>query len=276
LIVFDVIHEYQYQIDFDRKDLSEITFIEWSPDKAFALIYAKHDLYDVFQLWLFSSETGRTNLLSNNAFLPLVDSRYQYAIEMSPPTGWKPDSTEAVFVDTYHAVWRFDVSSGIATELLPAKIDWYTRFIDWRSDALYVGQTSFTSAGSESKLFRFDDHVEKIWLSNKASYEMSISPNSRFVATTTGSGSLIILPIGPLSDENVEVTEMLLPDTTTYIQYIDEILWHPTSDWLFLFSDYAGHYYVTRQINILSADGSTQRYLTECHLDETCFGWLPE
>lgn len=260
IVVEDLKTEAIWQIPIPSRDINQIF---WDSEGKFAVIkvgnaYDRND--DSQAVWELSM--GAENII------PIaINPRAAFY-------GWSPSSSQAAFVIENHLLLLESASSTVEEITLDAaRGDIVSpKWIDSQTLLLYVyklnlanpllrGLYLYSTKTGELNQIAFDSpDLPEGGISSHQLYSFSFDKTSCFLAC--------------VSDLKTGITSVIAPNSsTTEIDLINAIEWHPTENWFFLIERNDEG---ISQLVLANQDGSVVRGLyVQCNDSLACYGWMP-
>lgn len=264
LIIYNTTEENGLEIETPEN----LTRVDWDADGSHAFLFTVNIEREFsYSLWLLSVDKQSIDLLSEEVQLPNCLANWY------PQTAWSRNGNYGIFLSEDGDIFLVDIESLEITE---------------------ATKTMNGQVPSNSPIWWTEDSTAFIfiWFSlneGEGIYQYNIASPSEIdilvhPADISQSNVGYIAPLnrnylaysGKVIDLFTNlVNEFELQNSIySYDIGIYEMLWHPTSDWLFTlgFVDVP-----LRLVNVANVDASIQRELGNCPvLSKSCFGWLPD
>lgn len=253
-----------------------LRFVDWSPDGNHALVYTASSCEaKSLQVDLLSLNDQTFTSLLQGATLPesYVTGRFDDWFNhytLYPISGWSPSGDKAVIFSSDNDLYALALSP-YSLQKISIPLIGKTNFVHWvnNSDRCLFERDPIEPQ-KQAEIFSYDFQTQVLdpFLESSETDNISflaLSPNGHFLAYSYLYGYLVDLTTGDTNQ--IEFLSSVLPEGGR----IDEVIWHPSEDWLFILYQAPS----TRLVNVVDSEGNIQRELGECTVSPSCFGWLP-
>jgi WD40 repeat protein len=249
---------------------SVISYMDWSQDGHYALVYTASSCSDISkQLWLLSLPDYEIHFLLDNVDLP--PQRFLSVLGRYSATSvsvWSTCQQKAFAVSEERLYLITAESSDVKLVGLPAEK--MLSFTGWDNCNLLVAIYNYQTGSNLYQVTPGVDHAVLYPLKElpQAIRYVSISPTKTYIAYADYPHSYIE---NTFTGEN---TEIVLLDSNQYLgrqSSFMQVVWHPHQNWFLTLIDSESEHL----INVISADTDAKRELTLCFNALSCFGWLP-
>jgi hypothetical protein len=250
------------QIDSARLPPGDLSYIAWSNDNRYALVYMLHTTRPYYRLWLFSRSDLTFEALEDTALFPSCRT----------DSLWSADN-RGIFAASEGGLYMVEpVSRTISkvAERINVKIDELLP-LQWSLDrnevafAVLRGRQVFSYNFLTQQLTLMVDNLSE---DHETSY-FGLPREGYWVYVWGGDGYIRNLSTGIETQVTLGNTEYGPADGI-----VEELLWHDSADWLFALGWFGPS---ERVAFIVNSDGTRLRELGVCPypFGASCFGWLP-
>lgn len=184
---------------------------------------------------------------------------------------WSPDGNQAVF-NLENQLLLLESDNAVLEEvLLPIEGNRFAspEWIDNQAILIYVYENAPDFPLQE--LFLYETATHEL---NQLGYDSLVLPPENAHRLYLFSFDAPTCFLACITELKTGITTIIEPNSsTTEINFINAVYWHPIEKWLFLFERTDDG---IRQIVVANQDGSVVRGLeTRCNISVACYGWMP-